>query len=950
MNNPLLAAFRKYVGSSSSDDVATASIENPDATTTAVRTSPIKDKFYELSNVDPVSFEKYRSAVINHETGNAEDPYSTVQKVNRDGGVVADGPGKGAYQFEGPSLITAAKKAYGISKDPIYKDIIDGNITDATQLSPDVQDDLFFAHNMKRRYNQDSGEFTYYTPDSFSNVDYDDVDQVSELWHKEHNKSGRSDVLKNMKRDTARLYNDFGSEDAVIPKYRLGGFARAAVMSEYRRLRSMDEFNDMSDDVLMSMAENNASASINPGAVRSASGVVGGVSNLALNTLGEEEISSEGAGLLGGLGAAGQAFSSGAGPLASLGLGLGAGVLNYFKDKQAEEQRLFSDELTARLDGYNIDVTNDGIGLASEGGTPEDIENRSDANTSSLAQLEQGEVITDASSRIFKAKANKPHKEMGKDEATDRLNGDFYIHPIKVKTRKKDADLVVGYSPAIYNEDGKNYKFHQVLLGDEVGEDPEPIADKVKRLKTRYKVSKDASRIGYLMELTNSENIAHRTPFINKLKAINEEKLGNIDEVDNPNFKIPQYEKGGKAQIPQFSEGGDAIKERYRQKYGESYDLEMIEEGGFVIVYGKFKNQAGAMKEIAREQVRKPTAEASSIDSINPGLSSESRNPVLDAELATTTPRTSANRGYLNRRKRVNRRFDDRTDEAVLDIDRQITRDSEDLRLDLLGNFDQSDALITDSMDQLENREIEQTNLRDNDLESLDYLRDLQQRRLAATGVVRGLGIALQDERELPKVIKPFRQEGISPREIKAQSDELVSSSLRVAKELQDNPNVNSDRLEAALVSRVIDAAGDVRSKGQIYNTEVNAKNDERVNIAANSNAASIVAAENIESTRKNQKIDAAANLFTNVASTANRIDVTTEMQKNATNKTFVENINELTAQRNELSLLLAENQISRAEFKREYEALTEQIKQEEINNERAKLQAKRERALENVN
>jgi hypothetical protein len=169
--------------------------------------SPIKDRFLELSGVNESDFENYREAVITHETGDSDDPYGTVQKVTRKGKTVADGPGKGAYQFEAPSLKTAAKKAYDITGDEIYKEIADGEITDATQLSPDLQDELFFASNLKRRYNRKTGEFTYYTPKKFSEIDYTDPDQVSELWHKEHNKGGKPAALKNMKRDTTRLFN-----------------------------------------------------------------------------------------------------------------------------------------------------------------------------------------------------------------------------------------------------------------------------------------------------------------------------------------------------------------------------------------------------------------------------------------------------------------------------------------------------------------------------------------------------------------------------------------------------------------------------------------------------------------------------------------------------------------------------------------------------------------------
>lgn len=119
---------------------------------TQEKPNPLFQKIYD--KVGKENFENYRQTVIQREAGNSDNPYQTVQ--------MEGGPGRGAYQFEPDALVTAANKAMMLDNDEgnraVYQDIIDGHIQDATQLHPELQDNLFAASNYVVDYNPETGE------------------------------------------------------------------------------------------------------------------------------------------------------------------------------------------------------------------------------------------------------------------------------------------------------------------------------------------------------------------------------------------------------------------------------------------------------------------------------------------------------------------------------------------------------------------------------------------------------------------------------------------------------------------------------------------------------------------------------------------------------------------------------------------------------------------------
>jgi hypothetical protein len=99
-----------------------------------------------------VPFSEFRDKVRSVEAGpDSKDPYRQVQLVEVDGVKLPVGVGKGAYQFDYPTAVTAYNRLQQIAvdRDMGYPEISDEELKDVTLLPPELQDMLFTAHFAK---------------------------------------------------------------------------------------------------------------------------------------------------------------------------------------------------------------------------------------------------------------------------------------------------------------------------------------------------------------------------------------------------------------------------------------------------------------------------------------------------------------------------------------------------------------------------------------------------------------------------------------------------------------------------------------------------------------------------------------------------------------------------------------------------------------------------------
>ena len=99
-----------------------------------------------------VPFSEFRDKVRSVEAGpDSKDPYRQVQLVDVDGVKLPVGVGKGAYQFDYPTAVTAYNRLQQIAvdRDMGYPEISDEELKDVTLLPPELQDMLFTAHFAK---------------------------------------------------------------------------------------------------------------------------------------------------------------------------------------------------------------------------------------------------------------------------------------------------------------------------------------------------------------------------------------------------------------------------------------------------------------------------------------------------------------------------------------------------------------------------------------------------------------------------------------------------------------------------------------------------------------------------------------------------------------------------------------------------------------------------------
>ena len=142
---------------------------------------PLGKKFFlENSGYSKDEIELFQKSVAHHESRSQYD-IEQNQLINKN---AKPGPASGAYQFEGPSMKTAARKLEKVYKNnkkevPKYiTDIVKGNINRASKLKPEEQDELFYGQLIELR----KGDLKPVVPGRFKNFDVNSPKGRADFW------------------------------------------------------------------------------------------------------------------------------------------------------------------------------------------------------------------------------------------------------------------------------------------------------------------------------------------------------------------------------------------------------------------------------------------------------------------------------------------------------------------------------------------------------------------------------------------------------------------------------------------------------------------------------------------------------------------------------------------------------------------------------------------------
>ena len=178
--------------------------------------------------------------------------------------------------------------------------------------------------------------------------------------------------------------------------------------------------------------------------------------------------------------------------------------------------------------------------------------------TLELAQTEEGEIYVQPDMTISSTKSISTHKKMDGDEITDIFGMGGYIFSDNVKVKKKDADIVFGYSQPLYEEkenDTKVQEFNFNMLFKK-GEKELGTAELARRIKKKFKVVDDEDTYGNpLVELTNEENRASRAQYLQTLVQLSEGM-----KPEKPGIQVAKYKYGGKIGKAKAPKGQDPKK------------------------------------------------------------------------------------------------------------------------------------------------------------------------------------------------------------------------------------------------------------------------------------------------------------------------------------------------------------------------------------------------------
>jgi len=508
--------------------------------------------------------------------------------------------GRGAYQFDAPSLKTAAKKVkkiyerYDMDAPDIYSDILTGKIKDATQLDPKTQDELFFGSLTKiKPVKNDKGKIMRYDIEpvpGFGKYDISNPMGAAQIWQLYHNK-GQVDRTQ-----------DFLTSLSRLPEYQDGGpiAKNAAFIARYSKAKPGDQVMDdqgqpwvkqANDLSLMGYRED--SPDKHKKSLRIPSNNISmekvNMDLLLVPETGEpvvafggsnEHFSFPGASYVDeiplaqkggevtkfqedfndiindplameGFVRATQAWQKAGVPEEQV---LEVWKKNYY-DKYGKEklkhQLQFYGQQYKYQDDPSLGNTMKLLGKAAKTSTMfQDIKHAITGKYQEggmvegepqLIQTEVGEEVAFPDYTLTPVKAKKRHKNMPNDKATDIVPPESYIfsRDKKMKLKKKDADEIsFGFNPLQYKENEIGEAPREISFGEMFKHKEELPAKISKRIRSTFPVTSRENDA--FAELAIDENKSSREPYVEALKYMSEMKKGNEPE---------QFQMGGTVSI-----------------------------------------------------------------------------------------------------------------------------------------------------------------------------------------------------------------------------------------------------------------------------------------------------------------------------------------------------------------------------------------------------------------
>lgn len=151
-------------------------------------------------------------------------------------------------------------------------------------------------------------------------------------------------------------------------------------------------------------------------------------------------------------------------------------------------------------------------------------------------QTEVGEYFIHLDGAITKVNAVKKHKQMDDDEVTDIIPEGTYVasDDKDIVMKKKDAeDIIMGVKTQPYKEFKKGMIPENVLFSELFGNakkmTPAEMTAKVLKMFPTVDKGDDFNKNDIFTELTNQENIAGRTPWLELIIQFNEAKKSKMD-------------------------------------------------------------------------------------------------------------------------------------------------------------------------------------------------------------------------------------------------------------------------------------------------------------------------------------------------------------------------------------------------------------------------------------
>jgi len=178
--------------------------------------------------------------------------------------------------------------------------------------------------------------------------------------------------------------------------------------------------------------------------------------------------------------------------------------------------------------------------------------------TLELAQTEEGEIYVQPDMTISSTKSTSTHKKMDRDEITDIFGMGGYIFSDNVKIKKKDADIVFGYSQPLYEEKENDTKVQEFNFNTffKNGEKELGTAELARRIKKKFKVVDNEDTYGnVLVEIANEENRASRSQYLQTLVQLSEGM-----KPETPGIQVAKYKYGGKVGKAKAPKGQDPKK------------------------------------------------------------------------------------------------------------------------------------------------------------------------------------------------------------------------------------------------------------------------------------------------------------------------------------------------------------------------------------------------------